>query len=247
MRWAIAHNMFSPIWCLCVAWRWAWGWGAWVCLRQGCIPKDLWCWRASVPFRDCIWHILHTNGITCNILTGNGRRLFETGFIFFVTFWFLWCLIPTGHGTQIPTGSWPKVSLGSGDAWAMLEWAGRGEAGVHWWGETRWHLSEPSRLHASIHSEHFWPVAHKLILPHLSFPPSSSISAFSQRCCCCCCWVPEWQVITPGTSLAALPSAPADRNPGFSYWGLRTVRFFLIRNVFQEIIGLQLFCIENAL
>ena len=145
-------------------------------------------------------------------------------------------LVPYSYWTlalKSPQGADPKSAWGVGTPGQC--WSGRGVGRlVSIGGEgTRWHLlaEAEQELHTSIHSEHFWPVTHrKLILPHLSFPSSYLFYL---------CLLPKVLLLqllrcpesrTPsnhsGTSLA-LPRQPLARpNPGFSYWGLRTVRFF---------------------
>lgn len=165
-----------------------------------------------------------------------GKALSNEVLHLFVTFWFLWCLIPIrcwhSHTHREMT---QKAASGAGTHGRCLSIWGRGEVGSVGEEGTRWHLLAEAKqeLHKSVQSSHFQPV--NISQTHhssLSFP-SFVLFYFRLllkvllllllllRC-------PESRLPSDhsGTSLA-LPRQPLARpNPGFSCLGLKIVRFF---------------------
>lgn len=205
-----------------------WAWGAWVCLDKGCIPTDLWCWRASSSFqRPHLTHLSHTNEwYHMQYFNGTmGEALWNGFFASFVTFWFLWCLIPSqcwhSHTHRELTGSQPWEWGRMGDAWTCGHMGRLASAGGQ---GTPWRLSAGAKqeLHKSVQSS-FWPwTSRRLILPRLSFPSFSlfclrlllKVLLLLLRC-------PESRMPSnhSGSSLA-LPHQPLARpDPGSLAWG----------------------------
>lgn len=169
-----------------------------------------------------------------------GEALWNGVLHLFVTFWFLWCLIPTWcwhshtHRERTRKSAWGVGTLERCSNMRAPGWGGVVGRLVSVGREgTRWHLLAEAKqeLHKPIQSEQFQPANTPKTHPsssELSFllplwPPPSRKGAAAAAARCPGSRMPSNH---SGTSLALPRQPPARPNPGFSCLGLRTVRFF---------------------